>query len=285
MVSESPTLHSPPSPNTKRPKGRWWYLPRLFSALTSPPGILKNSFRHSPPPSNSAGPSLEHVSPPQNAAESAILSPISPAPGISDKEITLQNTLQNAGPRRSSSAVRPGGSRRQSSHTHGQASGPGGGVEDQQRLKWDEANLYLTEQEKNATMKIDEPKTPYAKHYDPAEDEEEIRMLDAQDIVVDELDKVRAAKGGASTSKAREEDIPGLSLGEPEEAVPERERGREKAVQVRDDEAGVDAEDREDAKHKRFEEMRKKHYEMRDVASLLGHPDEVDAMVEEEEGA
>ena len=46
------------------------------------------------------------------------------------------------------------------------------------RLKWDEANLYLTEQEKNSTMKIDEPKTPYAKHYDPADDEDEVRMLD-----------------------------------------------------------------------------------------------------------
>ena len=145
--------------------------------------------------------------------------------------------------------------------------------------------MYLTEQEKSSTMKIDEPKTPYAKHYDPAEDEEEVRTLDAEDIMVDELDKVRAGRSG----KAREEEIPGLNLGEPEEAVPEREaserRGREKAVHVDPSvDTNADGAKEEDEKHKRFEEMRKKHYEMKDVASLLGHPEEVDALVEEEYG-
>ncbi|KAG0051310.1 hypothetical protein BGZ83_003870 [Gryganskiella cystojenkinii] len=33
------------------------------------------------------------------------------------------------------------------------------------RLKWDEENLILTEAQKDSTMKIDEPKTPYV-HYD-----------------------------------------------------------------------------------------------------------------------
>ena len=63
------------------------------------------------------------------------------------------------------------------------------------RLKWDEANLYLTEQERTAKMKIDEPKTPYAPHYDPAEDDEAMRiedarnaLIDAHDIVVDDID-------------------------------------------------------------------------------------------------
>jgi protein phosphatase inhibitor 2 len=88
------------------------------------------------------------------------------------------------------------------------------------RLKWDEANLYLTEQEKSATMKIDEPKTPYAKHYDPAEDEDELRILDAQDIMVDELDMIHSP---GNRSRAKEDDIPGLSLGEPEEAIIENE--------------------------------------------------------------
>lgn len=32
------------------------------------------------------------------------------------------------------------------------------------RLKWDEANLIITEAQKDSTMKIDEPKTPYV-HY------------------------------------------------------------------------------------------------------------------------
>jgi len=139
------------------------------------------------------------------------------------------------------------------------------------RLKWDEANLYLTEQEKSSTMKIDEPKTPYAKHYDPTEDEEEMRTLDADEIIVDELDR----KISPRMSRAKEDEIPGLSLGEPEEAVPENEEGRERAVHVAGEEhVGLSLEEQE--KHRKFEEMRKKHYEMKNVANLLGHPEELD---------
>jgi protein phosphatase inhibitor 2 len=150
------------------------------------------------------------------------------------------------------------------------------------RLKWDEANLYLTEQEKSSTMKIDEPKTPYAKHYDPAEDEDELRTLDADEIMVDELDKARAGRSPGNRGRAKEEEIPGLNLGEPEEAVPENEfdehgAKKEKAVYVSGEEhVGLSTEERE--KHKRFEEMRKKHYEMKNVASLLGHPEELDEL-------
>jgi len=147
------------------------------------------------------------------------------------------------------------------------------------RLKWDEANLYLTEQEKNSTMKIDEPKTPYAKQYDPTEDEDEMRMIDADDIMVDELDKVKAVSPGKS-ARAKEDEIPGLSLGEPEEDVPEHdvdEHGvkKEKAVHVRAVEhVGLSEEELE--KHRKFEKMRKRHYEMKNVANLLGHPEELD---------
>ncbi|KAH8781650.1 hypothetical protein BGZ57DRAFT_293936 [Hyaloscypha finlandica] len=252
MASEEPPrVHSPPSPSTKRPKG-----------------ILKNSY---------------HRSPPQQAPPTTSPPPISPAHSnrpdlereLSDKDITLQNTLQNAGNRRSSSAARRPNSRRQSSH--------GQSVEDtNMRLKWDEANLYLTEQEKSSTMKIDEPKTPYAKHYDPTEDEDELRTLDADEIMVDELDKARAGLSPGNRSRAKEEEIPGLSLGEPEEAVPEGEFDehglrKEKAVHVSGEEhVGLSKEERE--KHKRFEEMRKKHYEMKNVASLLGHPEELDEL-------
>ena len=149
------------------------------------------------------------------------------------------------------------------------------------RLKWDEANLYLTEQEKSSTMKIDEPKTPYAKHYDPTEDEAELHALDADDLMVDELEMEKSRPG--KSSKAKEEEIPGLSLGEPEEAIPEREFDENgKRVHVTGEEhVGLSAEEIE--KHKKFEEMRKKHYEMRNVASLLAHhEDEVDDDGDEE---
>jgi len=149
------------------------------------------------------------------------------------------------------------------------------------RLKWDEANLYLTEQEKSSTMKIDEPKTPYAKHYDPTEDDDEMQMLDANEIVVDELDKARASQSPGKSSRAKEDEIPGLSLGDPEEAVPEKEfdehSRKEKAVHVNGEEhLGLSQEELE--KHKKFEEMRKKHYEMKNVANLLGHPEELDEL-------
>lgn len=126
-------------------------------------------------------------------------------------------------------------------------------------------------------MKIDEPKTPYAKRYEPEEDEEEVRTLDAEELVVDELDRVEGSR-----SRTRDSEIPGLNLGEPEipsEAVPDQ-RGRihrsssvkgEKQVVV--DASGEDDDREHDGmvRHKEFEEMRKKHYEMKDVKGLLGY--------------
>ena len=218
-------------------------------------GILKNSFQRSPPTSPT------HVKREEDGADDK-----------TDKEITIQNTQINAGHRRSSSAARPGGSRRPSSRTpshHGDDE-----LESSQRLKWDEANLYLTEQERSSTMKIDEPKTPYAKHYDPAEDPSD------EDEPMD------------GNVKGKEDEIPGLSLGEPEEEVPEGEFAkRASKVQVDETGSGHDNEDDETAgmtpeereKHRRFEQMRKKHYQMRSVAHLLGHPEELDDMADEED--
>lgn len=208
------------------------------------------------------------------------------------KELTLQNTLQNAGRRRSSSTTRPGAnSRRQSS----------AGVQDEAepRLKWDEANLYLTEQEKTAKMKIDEPKTPYAPHYDPREDDEQMRLDEAEDslinaegILVDELEQSKSPKSPHRRKYYAEDEIPNLELGEPEENMqgissdPRVFRDRrmstdshksEKHVHVGGDANGDDpltgdsrltsAEARE--KHARFEERRKKHYEMENIKELL----------------
>ncbi|KAL8643775.1 MAG: hypothetical protein Q9210_007559, partial [Variospora velana] len=214
---------------------------------------------------------------------------------LSEKEIVLQNTLQNAGHRRNSSNPRASVSRRQSSNA-----GLGPDANPEGRLKWDEANLYLAEQEKSATMKIDEPKTPYAKRYEPSEEEEEeMRMLDAEDLKVDELDKVKAEKS------TREGDIPGLELGEPEEPFAmdvdggggasgnasrsSSVKGEKQVVVDRvrdgghhgeDEYVGLSAEERE--KHRQFEQRRKQHYEMKDVKDLLGHPEELDELDEDD---
>ncbi|KAI1005363.1 hypothetical protein K3495_g2849 [Podosphaera aphanis] len=244
-AKEQFVFHSPPLPSNKRPKG-----------------ILKNSYCRSTPHQPNvkiASPQSTDIPPKCDMEEKP-----------SEKDMTLHNTLQNAGLRRSASTARSSKLRRASNQ-----SAVCNGDDMNMRLKWDEANLYLTEQERTSTMKIDEPKTPYAKHYDPAEDAEEIRTLDADDIMVDELDKAHAGLSPAQISRTKEEEIPGLSLGDPEEAFPERNSQesaarREKAVQVAGEEhIGLSKEEQE--KHRKFEEMRKKHYEMKNVANLLGH--------------
>lgn len=160
-------------------------------------------------------------------------------------------------------------------------------------------------------MKITEPKTPYAKHYDPAEDpsdddEDMAEPIDPNSIDMDKVDGLPSANsparkhsGKRRTAGATEDEIPGLSLGEPEEAVPEPvspsspNSKRPRAVHVDSDDrgyhdtmgeeelAGLTPEERE--KHRRFEELRKKHYEMKNVASLLGHPESIEVDEEEED--
>ncbi|KUI71685.1 hypothetical protein VM1G_07407 [Cytospora mali] len=275
----SPISHSPPPLNAKRPKG-----------------ILKNSYQKSPPVS----PIATTTTTPHAAAAAAAAAADTSSPSsyplerqISEKELTIHNTQVNAGHRRSSSAARPAGlvSRRQSSRTPSVAD-PN---EADPRIKWDEANLYLTEQERTSTMKITEPKTPYAKHYDPAED-----PSDDEDVEMSE----QGGNGGIGAKVRRhhrgqnEEDIPVMSLGEPEEEVPvipadevemkRKQRGSGSAVHIDGDGHDVDEEHlglspEEREKHRRFEEMRKQHYKMTSVVHNLGHPEEMDEIVDEED--
>lgn len=110
-----------------------------------------------------------------------------------------------------------------------------------EHLKWDELNLYKTEQEKCATMKIDEPKTPYEGGFDPS----------------------------GEYYNDDDDNIPGFDLGEGENDnnVLESLNGGE--VLKNDDEDIEDEEDEREEqltaeeKHKRFEELRKKHYHMK----------------------
>lgn len=268
-ISEDPSILYRPGDLNRRPKG-----------------ILKNpSFSGS---GDSQGSPTRDVS-----IELAI------APSVTEtgdqKELTLLNTLQNAGHRRSSSGARRSSTTRRHSQP---GSLPGTSEEgENMRLKWDEANLYLAEQQKSSTMKITEPKTPYEYARDLPEEDEDV-AIDPRYVDVDELDKQKRAKRGG-----RENDIPGLELGDPEElgkaaADDEDERmirggslsregstgSREKHVNVAaDEETPVGMPTREEMeKHRQFEEHRKKHYEMRDIKGLLGHPEDVDAMDEDE---
>ena len=265
-----------------RPKGASTFL-ILKPKANNDEGILKNSnsFQNAPP---------------RNTTLDIPMSPPTTHTTDDTRDVTLQNTLQNAGRRRSSSTTtnRPGSSsRRQSAASHVYD-------ENSPRLKWDEANLYLAEQEKTAKMKIDEPKTPYAPRYDPAEDEEEMQLAEAQeslidagDVVVDELEKGKPHRKGVS-----EDDIPELELGEAEEGPPSgdamdegedggriyRERSMsneshrsEKHVALGSGAGGEEEPDPlmtpEEAKekHRQFEQRRKKHYEMKNIKELLAY--------------
>ena len=203
------------------------------------------------------------------------------------------NTEANAGAghRRTSSTPRSGVSRRQSSQsgvTNDLDTDPQG-----QRLKWDEANLYLNEGQMGGKMKIDEPKTPYAKQYDPTEDEDTIASINASEIAVDELDMAKARH-------SKEVDIPDIDIGEPEmeaqTTTHRRQSDSERRVIVNDEMdidggsnhhgeeamANMTLEERE--KHQKFEAMRKKHYEMKNIKSLLGHSEELDMDEDGEDG-
>ena len=272
----SDDVHHRPRGESKLRQHQTTLKSHLTSAFCTT-GILKNSnsFQGAPAPMTATSPpTVPTISEPEET-----------------KELTLQNTLQNAGHRRSSSTTRPGAnSRRQSSASAHDENEP--------RLKWDEANLYLTEQEKTAKMKIDEPKTPYAPHYDPSEDDEQIRLdeaqetlIDANGIVVDELEK--SDKPTHHRKGFSEDEIPDLELGEPEDNMhgisndPRVFRDRsmstdshksEKHVHVGVEDAnGADA-PKDDplltteearAKHAHFEQQRKRHYEMRNIKELL----------------
>lgn len=254
--------------------------------LKKPKGILKNSHHPSPAPAATV------VTP--KSPEHAATSPPTAAANGDTKEITLQNTLQNAGRRRSSSS-------RRTSVAHGQQQHN----DDSPRLKWDEANLYLAEQEKTAKMKIDEPKTPYAPQYDPSQDEEEEEaeesLIDAQGVKVDELDG--KTKPSSHRKGLAEDEIPELELGETEELGGGAANGEERIIRERrpstesekhvvvgsgsgDGESGGDqlmTTDEAESKHREFESHRKKHYEMRNIRELLAHPENLDEMDEDEE--
>lgn len=114
-----------------------------------------------------------------------------------------------------------------------------------EHLKWDEINLYKTEQEKAATMKIDEPKTPYEGGFNP----EGEYYRDDGDDATSEIPDFSLGEGQFDNDEKVEESLNGgrvLPAEEPEEKD-ETEEEEEKPLLAEE-------------RHKKFEEMRKAHY-------------------------
>ena len=132
-------------------------------------------------------------------------------------------------------------------------------------LKWDEKNLLLNEQEKSATMKIDEPKTPYEggfnpnnEYYKPDEDttgEEEVDDIDLGEGVEDSKDVI---------PKDRIEVVKTETPAENEPAIQEQKK-----------------ELTPEEKHRLFELKRRQHYHMK--GSVLKEPLPVSDSDEEDE--
>lgn len=120
-----------------------------------------------------------------------------------------------------------------------------------EHLKWDEINLYKTEQEKAATMKIDEPKTPYEGGFDPL----------GEYYQTDEADAIPAFSLGESefASEAATGSLNGS------EVIGNAEEGEEEEEEEEEEQELILAEER----HRRFEEKRKQHYHL--AATPLHH--------------
>lgn len=126
-----------------------------------------------------------------------------------------------------------------------------------EHLKWDEINLYKTEQEKNSTMKIDEPKTPYEGGFNP---EGEYYKEDD-----DEIPDFKLGEGEFDSKTANQiENVQSLNGGEvikvPDFVEPEVNQSESPELTSEE-------------RHKKFEEMRKDHYHLK--GNALKHKIEV----------
>lgn len=204
---------------------------------TKPKGILRNR--------------AQVVSPPLDGQTEATITsdtpPIATTLEPFDRHAVLENTLANAKIHTIGNAI----IQKHKNELEDELQAQGDSTEEDElrraeHLKWNEANLYLNEQEKSATMKITEPKTPFqgavgdSEYYKPDEEDDEFNL-----------------------------DGDGLLLGEPESSGPDptiqsdRIIVDEKAKEDAQEEQEPEHEETPEERHKRFEQMRKNHYFMK----------------------
>ncbi|CAO3570315.1 unnamed protein product [Mortierella alpina] len=136
------------------------------------------------------------------------------------------------------------------------------------RLKWDEENLIITEAQKDSTMKIDEPKTPYV-HYDHELDK-----------VIDMNGETFSLDGGKTkhASLAHGQPVPSHMdepIGEEDDESEDEDEDEDGPDEWGDSDEGEDEDAKEESPHKKidhdkFAKMRAEHYKMKE-ALQLGH--------------
>ncbi|KAI8059234.1 hypothetical protein BC940DRAFT_180389 [Gongronella butleri] len=148
-------------------------------------------------------------------------------------------------------------------HNEGQANGR------EPHLKWDEDNLQLTESQKDSTMKVDEPKTPY------------IRYNAQTDQVLNPPENLGY--------RARHDDIDDFALDGGHESDRSSVSSGKKArsVSISDDEwAESDKEEDEQTKqrHEEFAKKRAMHYNMKNALHQAIPPSDEDEDEDQDAG-
>ncbi|KAG0315483.1 hypothetical protein BGZ97_008187 [Linnemannia gamsii] len=129
-------------------------------------------------------------------------------------------------------------------------------------LKWDEENLIITEAQKDSTMKIDEPKTPFV-HYDHELD----RVLDADEVF--RLNGPRKKQAALAHTPP----VPSYFKGLPDEDEDDDEDDDDREPNDEPEEWQSSDEDEQENKtddHDKFARLRAQHYNMREAVKL-GH--------------
>ncbi|KAG0296352.1 hypothetical protein BGZ96_009589 [Linnemannia gamsii] len=132
------------------------------------------------------------------------------------------------------------------------------------RLRWDEENLIITDAQKDSTMKIDEPKTPFV-HYDHELD----RVLDADEVF--RLNGPRKKQAALAHTPP----VPSYFKGLPDEDEDDEEDDDDREPNDEPEEWQSSDEDEQDSEckpvdHEKFARLRAQHYNMREAVKL-GH--------------
>lgn len=125
-------------------------------------------------------------------------------------------------------------------------------LSEEEQLRWDERNLLINEMEKSATMKIDEPKTPYEGGFDPNNDYYRTDNEADGDAGDDAFELGEGVDDADDVNKGEIEVVQRHAASQPAAA------------------AAAAPEPTAEDKHRLFEEKRKQHYHLK--AAPLKHP-------------